>query len=172
MGWSYSCDTSFKKKDQIERFRSPGQFTNWTLIDSRVVGNHFWGLLENGGQRTIWLALMSGGGKRMGWGYKDMSEDSGPYHYDCPLSLLDKCTAPANENAAKWRELVRQYHAKKKARPPYAKGMVIKIGSTLYRLDEPWAPRRGWAATSVEFGERFRIPVWMLAKAEIQHGQA
>jgi hypothetical protein len=41
------------------------------------------------------------------FGYKDMSETMGPYHYDCPASILDLLGPPGNEYAANWREACR-----------------------------------------------------------------
>jgi hypothetical protein len=38
------------------------------------------------------------------FGYKDMTETMGPYHYDCPASILDLLGPPGNEYAANWRE--------------------------------------------------------------------
>lgn len=164
MGWSFACDTSFKRADQVARFRSPGFFSEgFKLLESRVVGNHFWGLIEHKDERYIFLALMQGGGRNMGWGYKDMDESAGPFHVDCPLSLLNQCTEPRNENSAKWREDVRKFHARARIKPK--PGLVVKIGAHEYRLDEPYAPRRGWAATRVEDGERYRISARHLAWA-------
>ena len=53
------------------------------------------------------------------FGYKDMSEDCGPYYYAAPLGMIDKLDqlAPNPSQYAKgWREGVRQYHARKNAK--------------------------------------------------------
>ena len=47
-----------------------------------------------------------------GWGYKDMEESMGPYQHSCPLGYLAMVPV-ANEN---WREGVRAYHERLKAR--------------------------------------------------------
>jgi hypothetical protein len=50
--------------------------------------------------------------------YKDMGEDCHPYYYGAPLGMIEKldALAPAQGNAAKWREGVRQHHANKNAK--------------------------------------------------------
>ncbi len=44
--------------------------------------------------------------KGYGWGYKPMDETMGPYYYDCPVSYIDKASAPLNESSKRWREEV------------------------------------------------------------------
>lgn len=46
------------------------------------------------------------------WGYKDMEESCGPYYYSCPLGYLDM--APVADE--QWRQGVRNYHARQKAK--------------------------------------------------------
>ncbi len=40
-------------------------------------------------------------------GYKDMSEDMGPYNYDCPASILDLLSPTDNAYALEWRQKCR-----------------------------------------------------------------
>lgn len=172
MGWSFACDTYFKRADQIAKFRGDKFFSEgYKLVDSRVVGNHFWGLVETvaTGEKTIWLGLMQGGGRTMGWGYKSMDEQSGPYYYDCPLSLLDKASqledTDRNRHAIPWRAKVREYHAKKKLSKKPVSGMVVSIGERKYKLLSPYAPRRGWAVVDVDSGMNYRMPAKQLSRA-------
>ena len=64
------------------------------------------------------------------WGYKDMSEDTGPYHYSCPAGILD-LLSPVKEGtyASEWREKCRVFH--KRLKP--------KTGDVV-RLEKPWDP--------------------------------
>lgn len=174
MGWSYACDPTFGRKEQIADLRKPHAFTEgYTLVESRVVGNHFWGLIEKDGHKAIMLVMMAGGGRSRGWGYKSMQENSLPTALDCPLSLLDKASPPANENVRRWREMVRAQHALDKARPKPKPGMVVRVHDTLYTLVEPHhdGPRMGWIALRVSDGMRFRIPAGPLSRAEVQPTQ-
>jgi hypothetical protein len=59
------------------------------------------------------------------WGYKDMSEEEGPYYYGCPLNYL----ALAPETNSEWRAGVRAAHAKKNA------VRKIEVGDTLTLAD-------------------------------------
>lgn len=63
------------------------------------------------------------------FGYKDMSETMGPYHYDCPASILDLLGPPGNDYAANWREACRARLALTSRRKP-------RLGDTLV-LAEP-----------------------------------
>jgi len=47
-----------------------------------------------------------------------LSETMGPYHYDCPASILDLLGPPGNEYAAKWREACRARLALTSRRKP------------------------------------------------------
>jgi len=51
---------------------------------------------------------------RKSWGYKDMTEHSGPYYYSCPLSYLKEVPCPENKYAKDWREKVLQLAEEKK----------------------------------------------------------
>lgn len=47
------------------------------------------------------------------FGFKSISEDCGPYFYDCPASILDLLTPTTSDYANKWREECRQQYQKK-----------------------------------------------------------
>lgn len=174
MGWSFAYSPYFKRADQIADFRSERFFSEgYKLVADRVVGNHFWGLVENvaTGEKYIWLGLMQGGGRNMGWGYKSMSEHDGPYYYTCPTSLLDMASpledTERNKHAIGWRAKVREYHAKKKAmKSKPATGVVVKYGSHEYKLVSPCGPRRGWNVDRVSDGMRFRMSAKQLSDSE------
>lgn len=63
--------------------------------------------------RYVFVALLSKS-KGFGWGSKVMDESEHPYYYACPVGYLDLCTAPMNDNSAKWREKVRAFAATRK----------------------------------------------------------
>ena len=118
MGWLFSYDRSFGRKELIaERQSSYKDEPKYTLLKSIPAGNQLWSLLKHKetNRTVIVLDLMQGGGKDEGWGYKTMSEDSGPYQYNCPMSILKAADPPTSEYSAEWREKVLQHHAAKKA---------------------------------------------------------
>jgi hypothetical protein len=55
-----------------------------------------------------------------GWSVKSMDETVGPCYYHCPLSYLQIASGPNSfedqEFSKEWREKVRGYHSKKKAK--------------------------------------------------------
>jgi len=121
MGWSYGWTT---KKAMTESIMRP-----WETADCKVQfiaqcwrGNAWsgvhWAVCErtytNGEvKRTVVCVLMQCSGGQ--WGYKDMSEDMGPYYYSCPLGYLALAQPEPTEGYAKeWRDKVRAYHAAKK----------------------------------------------------------
>ncbi len=168
MGWSFACDKRHDKAACVAMLLRPERFSaGYTLAGSRVVGNRLWTLINCPDGRTIiGLDLLAGGGKQgMGWGYKGMDEESGPYVYDCPLWMLDAASEPRG-HAVKWREMVRQYHAAKKEQQAIAPGDVVIYSGHQYRLCSPAGPRRGWQVERVSDGSRFRMRSNQLAKAE------
>lgn len=169
MGWSFNMDRSQTKAEfvaELNRGFSPG----YTMIEHRVVGNHLWQLVAGpNGKKFIALQLMSrGGGKPPhGWGSKGMDESWGPYYFDCPLTLLDAADDTDNESALAWRKKVREHHAAKSAKPKPAAGQIVKYGPHCYKLDRPYAPRKGWWVTRLD-GAVFRMNAKQLAQAEVQ----
>lgn len=167
MGWSFACDPSFDKKAQIERFRTGKFFAEgYTLLESRVVGNRFWYLLqEPDGKKTLGVLLMAGGGRGMGWGYKCVSESMGPCEKDCPLALLKLADEPPNDYAKEWRTEVLEFHARKSCKRKPVAGLVVKSGDREYELIEAWGPRRGWKVRDVTYGGYYRMPAAQLSRA-------
>lgn len=137
-----------------------------TPLKSRVVGNHVWQAVRHEPTGAVFIHLhLIAKDRRGGWGYKDMSEDAGPYCYDCPLSLLALCTEPTSDYAKNWREGVRVYHARRKAMPKPETGLIVKSGGYTYQLLEKLAPRRGWRVKEVDTGASYRMPAAQLNRA-------
>ena len=74
-------------------------------------------------------------GYTLGW--KEMSESSLPYVFNCPERILKLLDPPRNENAAEWRRTCRAHRTKKRtARKAFQDGIVI-------RFEKPLAFRGG-----------------------------
>lgn len=54
-----------------------------------------------------------------------LTETMGPYHYDCPASILDLLGPPGNEHAANWREACRARLALTSRRKPRPGDMLV-----------------------------------------------
>lgn len=171
MGWSFNT-VDYGRKAFIEELTSPRHFSEgFTPLASRVVGNHVWQAVRTPSGRVMISLDLIAKERGGGWGYKGMSEDWGPYHYDCPLSLLDMCTETDNENARAWRAKVREYHAKRKAAPAPKAGMVVTVGQHDYTLVEPHGPRSGWIVTMVGgSGFKYRLGAAALNRALMDLG--
>ena len=167
MGWSYAMNRSCGRKETIERLTAPSFWKQGcTVVAHRAIGNHLWILLEFEGVKSITLALMSSGGRDSGWGYKIIDEVCGPYHYDCPLSLLNQATHIEQENSIAWRAQVREFHAKKALLPRPETGMTVTFGGVNYRLHSPAGARLGWNVVKMGGdGGLFRMKAVQLAQA-------
>ncbi len=164
MGWSFACDKSHGRKELIAELLRPSRFgPNIQLLQACAVGNHHWYLAKTGDTIWIGLDLMQGGGRTSGWGYKSMSESSGPCAVDCPISYLDKAS-PATGYAIEWRRQVRERHAALAAVPTPAPGLVITYCGVPYTLISPLG-RKGWVADRVSDGYRFRLKVKQVSYA-------
>ncbi len=111
--------------------------------------------------------------KRGEFGYKEIEESCGPYEHAAPLrlvDLLDRLAPDAGGYAAKWRQSVRDYHAKRKARAKLCAGAVVSVRTGwTYKLLAPAGPRRGWRVERSD-GTLWRMPAAQLARAEIVEG--
>lgn len=68
------------------------------------------------------------------FGYKDMTEDAGPYYYTAPLGMINKLDQLApnpSQYAAGWRQGVRDYHARKAAKAKAKREARAKLADFL-----------------------------------------
>ena len=116
MGWwgkaRYSCP---KGKDRIraviedENKNCENADYRWEVIDSAICGTTVYLATRRTnkatGEFTVWAEVNLTRWDPQGYFMvKSMSEDMGPYYYDCPKHILDKLTAPYNDAAREWRE--------------------------------------------------------------------
>lgn len=168
MDWSIG----WKSRDELVGYlTSPSHISaGYELIKSRVVGNNIWHLVKRpDGSTMISLDLIRAYREKgqTDWGYKGMDECYEPSEVNCPLSLLNAADAPRGEYAANWRQNVREYHAKRKARPAYAAGQCWCYGDVVYRLITPALSRRGWIVMAVGTGIQYRMSHHHLRNANL-----
>ena len=108
------------------------------------------------------------------FGYKDVSEDCGPYQYGAPLkmiNMLDQLAPDPSGYAAGWRAAVRKRHAAKRARPVFAVGMRVLLGGREFELLAPrksWSGRAaGWLVVDVSNSGRYRMSAQQAARATL-----
>lgn len=160
MGWSFSCDRNFKKEDQVKQ-NLRGFSAGYEVLGDSVVGNNHWILLKTPeGKKIIYLALMQSGYPDHGWGYKGMTEESGPNELNCPLKLLNQCDETDSTYAKDWRRMVREYHAHKskqrKARQSLQKGDELNHDGKSYLLEADLG-RLGWSVRRISDGAVLRV---------------
>lgn len=100
--------------------------------------------------------------------YKDMSECSGPYQYDCPKGILDLLSPTDNKYALEWRKACYENIAKKKNPNSLVKlpeGTIIKVklpfntqryseGTEVTLTKRKWGKRYKWFASGCYFTQR------------------
>ena len=103
-------------------------------------------------------------GMTLGW--KDMDEGMGPNEVDCPLPILDLLDPPDPDRyGGQWREKVRAWHARRKAKPKPGEVFVLKTplaftdGSTgvRFRVEKRGRSGRGRAYRNLDNGRLYRI---------------
>lgn len=129
-----------------------------TVLAQRLVGPRLWYLAERANVRWIGLVLIEVRGAEVA--VKHMDETLGPYYYDCPLSFLDRASAPHGEHAAPWREKVRAFHAlratQRDQRSRACIGQRVRLDKQVYVLQQSLG-RKGWAVSREVDGVRMRM---------------
>lgn len=126
MGWDFTKDAT--RADIIERQTATWTSeagSTYTTIARACVGNHLWTVIEKtapGSEPERFIALFLLRRERnYGWGYKAMSEQSGPFYYTCPMKFLDMVPVANQE----WRDGVLAYHAQRKL--AYERGDIVQV---------------------------------------------
>lgn len=126
-----------RRKDELifERTKSrvqtddQGVTTRTTCLGHCYLGSVFSGVLW-----SIWERTFEKDGERVrpphrwigcdlmqyrhevGWGYKFLDDETHPDYYSCPLSYLDAVPIEVYRGHEAWREGVRRFHARGKAK--------------------------------------------------------
>jgi hypothetical protein len=125
MGWDFRVHPC-SKQEIIEEV-SNGVAVE--CIHKSLQGNELWTLWQRkDGSRYISVFLLAS--KKGCLGYKEISEESGPHYYKCPLRFLE--IAPVVNK--KWRDKVYEYHAKRLGNLSLRKQVAI---GTIVALDNP-----------------------------------
>ena len=128
MGW-YGIKADFRNVQEYaaQELKIDSKFG--FLLDRAYYGNTVYSLIArtDNNEKYIHIDLVQNGADGF-WAHKPISENSGPYHYDCPERILKQSTSQ-NIHAVEWREQCRQIRRDKaelikifKAMP---KGIII-----------------------------------------------
>ena len=134
-------------------------YPEYKVLKSAMVGSTYYAAVqitntvEGFSKVRAAVVLTSVDSKRyFNFAYKDMSEDMGPYCYDCPIGILKLLTETDNEVALEWRAKCWEKHKKKnsptsKANLPVGSIIEFEWGDEVKRLQK-CAPcyqfRRPW----------------------------
>lgn len=81
--------------------------------------------------RAIVCELMYRPNDHCNFGYKDVDEEMGPIHANCPERILRLLTPTENENARQWRQECWENLRVRRTRPVLRKGMVIRFAEPI-----------------------------------------
>ena len=132
MGWTYTHrDKGTTDKDFfLNDFDAGTKFHAWG-----TVGGVFYAAVETPREPgKVWaLVALTNWAPRdyCNFGYKDMSEDSGPCDHRAPLSVLNALTPTDDLFALEWRDRVAHHHEQRKARRGLQDGDQVTLATTL-----------------------------------------
>lgn len=124
MGWTWldrskgESNEEFFIRTGVLRWNIPG--VEYRVLKSSTINSTFYAAVERieGPDHRVFAVIIL-----VRWdphakygnnfGYKDMSEDQGPYQARCPNAILDLLTETDSEYAKKWRERCRSWNEAK-----------------------------------------------------------
>lgn len=176
MGWTYTwAYHGSGVRNYLDRqFECDNEHGRWEIIKSALVRMRTyyaacrWTNKKTGRVKTFAIVALVNYNPRdkegLTLGWKEMDESMGPCEAECPLAILDLLDPPDEDSHAKdWRERVRAYHAKRKARPKPGDIVVFKEALTFtdgssgrrFRCERVGHRRRAWR--NLETGGLCRI---------------
>lgn len=174
MGWSHTYRP--KGISNLEWFRKhDGWSDGYELLDVAQVGwNTLYGALKVPKGDVIGIVILMSWSPNSEWnfGTKSMSEDMGPYYYDCPERILDVLTPTDDTASLLWRAKCRQNLEARKAKPKVTAGSIV-------RFEHPITFGKGWEESTLRFekgnlfrdvngfGQRYRVRGWRNLQYEV-----
>lgn len=159
MGWTFiHCEREAKTPDLIRDYftqkPSGDNPSEWGIeyisMRGSVAYAIFWHASGAQSPRKYFGGVILTSRKNRGFcqiGFKDMTEDMGPYYYDAPQKMLDLLDALAPEpgySALEWRAKCRERLSAKKSRPKFKAGDYVAFSSWRYKLISPAGSRLGF----------------------------
>lgn len=108
MGWTSYHATHYKngridRKAEIDSLWETD--ANFKVLKSSIVGSTYYAAIE-GNDCVFGMVILTRTDIKyyFNFSYKEISEDMGPYYYDCPKGILDLLTPTDDEYANAWRK--------------------------------------------------------------------
>lgn len=163
MGWTFFADNPAETRESIirrefETTASGEHAYSWGFDSMAVRGSTVYAIMwrehSTTKNRVYFGTVILTQRKRGQFGYKDMSEDCGPYYYDAPVGMIKRLNllAPVDpgSNAAGWRVRCLQHADERKAKRrevrSFKPGDRVKFSPNgqIFELLEKLGPRRGF----------------------------
>lgn len=176
MGWTYtwSYDGSGVRNYLDRQFSCDNEHGKWEILKSALVHMRTYYAAcrrtdkKTGEVKTFAIVALVNYNPRdkegLTLGWKEMDEGMGPCEAACPLSILDLLDPPdPSRYGADWRRRVREYHARRKARPKpgqiivFNDALTFTDGSSGRRFRVERRGKRGRAYRNLETGTLCRI---------------
>ena len=189
MGWDYSHYTEYKNGKLDRKAILDGEMTceddsrSVSVLKSSMVGSTWYAAIRsvnktNGFETVFGCVALTHSNARdyYNFGYKLISEDMGPYSYDCPKCILDMLSEPSNEWAAEWREKCKAKRTEKKTKSLSAipVGAYLEIKTTYgktftcvkkapnHQFRTPWF----YIPAECKYVSKKRIAEWKILESE------
>ena len=139
MGWTFfnasgkPTDILTREFTQTPSDKYPSEFK---VLDQSMRGRVWYGVIQSTnpeGIKRVYGMVCLWTLRRGEFGYKELGEDMGPYYYDAPLrivNLLDELSPNPLGLSAKWRQSVRDYHARMKIKKVAKNALKINLNNT------------------------------------------
>lgn len=163
MGWTYYHATEYKPNGTVDRKAECDKLLSkpishpFTILKSRMVGTTYYAAVQTEDENHLpYVAAIvilthgsAGGDRYYNFGYKAISEESGPTAADCPKSILNLLTPTTNQWANEWRKRCQEKMDKTKLRD-LPVGTKIKFTTydgtdyTLVKMSPNYQFKRTW----------------------------
>lgn len=188
MSWSYARARHFRQDGRVDvKAEMDDLYTRDTdrysdeVIASSMVGSTYYAAVrttdkETGAQR-VWAGVAHtrrDSDALYDFGFKDMSETSGPVTCDCPARILDLLSPTDSESALRWRERCRESASRRAfARSVMREPVGTKVrwvapeGLSHYRAGETvelTVAKVGGQRALVDLDRRVRVPTKLVTR--------
>jgi len=155
MGWDVSnISKSQKTAEYIFNDLKRGLHTKWEILaygqGRRKNGSvPIYFAIKNNETGQVCASVTLANRKNGQIATKDIWEDSGPFHFDCPKKVFELLTPTKNQFAQEWREKVKNYYAQ----PKLEIGDNVIFGQEINFVN-------GWSGNSFIWlgGSKFELP--------------
>lgn len=134
MGW----DCTHRPKGISHKAWFANQWADgFELLDMAQKGTTLYGALRCPAGDVVGIVILQRWAPKAYWNYctKSMSEEMGPFYYDCPERILALLTPSESKEANEWRAKCWENVYRRKERPRISKGDIVRFEKPLKFTD-------------------------------------